>query len=219
MDLIYVLIPLVLVFLSQNYIKSTYSLYDSVKSRKNMSGFNTAKTIADKNKLNIKIEKTSGYLTDHFDPKLKVVRLSTNVYDKSSIASIAIAAHECGHVIQHKEGYFLLRLRSFLAPIVSLTSTIGYMLIAIGALASISNQILIGIIIMGASLLFQLVTLPVEFDASKKAKKILLKENIITVEELPGVNKMLQSAAFTYVASFLTSLTYLLRFLSMYRRK
>ncbi|NLV90370.1 MAG: zinc metallopeptidase [Tenericutes bacterium] len=219
MDLIYVLIPLVLVFLSKNYIKSTYSLYDSVKSRKNMSGFNAAKTIADKNKLNIKIEKTSGYLTDHFDPKLKVVRLSTNVYDKSSIASIAIAAHECGHVIQHKEGYFLLRLRSFLAPIVSLTSTIGYMLIAIGALASISNQILIGIIIMGASLLFQLVTLPVEFDASKKAKKILLKENIITVEELPGVNKMLQSAAFTYVASFLTSLTYLLRFLSMYRRK
>ncbi|MDD2625341.1 MAG: zinc metallopeptidase [Bacilli bacterium] len=219
MDLIYVLIPLVLVFLSQHYIKSTYSLYDSVKSRKNMSGFNAAKTIADKNKLNIKIEKTSGYLTDHFDPKLKVVRLSTNVYDKSSIASIAIAAHECGHVIQHKEGYFLLRLRSFLAPIVSLTSTIGYMLIAIGALASISNQILIGIIIMGASLLFQLVTLPVEFDASKKAKKILLKENIITVEELPGVNKMLQSAAFTYVASFLTSLTYLLRFLSMYRRK
>ena len=219
MDLIYVLIPLVLVFLSQNYIKSTYSLYDSVKSRKNMSGFNAAKTIADKNKLNIKIEKTSGYLTDHFDPKLKVVRLSTNVYDKSSIASIAIAAHECGHVIQHKEGYFHLRLRSFLATIVSLTSTIGYMLIAIGALASISNQILIGIIIMGASLLFQLVTLPVEFDASKKAKKILLKENIITVEELPGVNKMLQSAAFTYVASFLTSLTYLLRFLSMYRRK
>ncbi len=219
MDLIYVLIPLALVFISQNYIKSTYSLYDSIKSRKNMNGYNTAKTIIEKNKLNIKIEKTNGYLTDHFDPKDKIIRLSNNVHDKSSIASIAIAAHECGHVIQHKEGYFLLRLRSLLVPIVSLTSTIGYILITIGVLASITNQILIGIIVMGASLLFQLVTLPVEFDASKKAKKILLKENIITVEELPGVNKMLKSAAFTYVASFLTSLTYLLRYISMYRRK
>lgn len=213
MDLIYAIIPILLMIVSQSYINNTYSKYKMTKSRKGFSGYDTAKKIIEKYDLKVSVEKTPGQLSDHFDPKKKVVRLSTEVYDNASIASIAIAAHEFGHVLQHQEGYFLLKLRSLLVPVVSLTSTLGYIMIAIGALSSVTNQIVIGLIIMGASLLFQLVTLPVEFDASRRAKKILIQDNIITAEEQIGVSKMLSSAAFTYVASFLTSIAQMLRLL------
>jgi hypothetical protein len=179
MDLLYLLIPVILMTLSQMYIKSTYSKYNGIKSKNNMTGFDTAKIIVDKYKLNIKIEKTQGVLTDHFDPKTNVIRLSTDVYEKDSIASIAIAAHECAHVIQYKEGYIPMKIRRFLVPIVSLSSKLGYIIITIGFLSTILNLVLIGIILMVLSLVFQLVTLPVEFNASKRAKEILIKEKTI----------------------------------------
>lgn len=211
MDLIYAVIPILLMIVSQSYINNTYNKYKMTKSRKGFTGYDTAKKIIEKYDLKVSIEKTPGELSDHFDPTKKVVRLSPEVYNNASIASVAIAAHEFGHVLQHKEGYFLLKLRSLLVPVVSLTSTIGYIMIAIGALSSITNQIVIGLIIMGGALLFQLVTLPVEFDASRRAKKMLIQDNIITAEEQVGVNKMLKSAAFTYVASFLTAIAQMLR--------
>lgn len=219
MDLLYIFIPVVLMLISQSYIKSTYSKYRTVRSRKKMNGHNTARKIVEKYGLNINIEKIPGMLSDHYDPKNKVVRLSEDVYENESIASIAIAAHECAHVIQHKEGYFLIRLRTLLVPVVSLTSKLGYVVLALGLLSSLTNQIVIGLIIMLASLLFQLVTLPVEFDASNRAKKILIKENIISAEEQAGVNQVLKSAAFTYVASFLVSMMQVFRLLSVLRRK
>ncbi len=219
MDLIYIFVPIILMVVSQSYISKTYSKYIMVKSRKNMTGYDTAKKMIDKYNLGISVEKTSGTLSDHFDPKKNVIRLSSDVYDNASIASIAIAAHECAHVMQHKEGYFLIKLRSLLVPVVSLTSTLGYIIIALGVISSLSNQILIGILIMSGSLLFQLVTLPVEFDASKRAKKILIQDNIITTEEQIGVKKMLSSAAFTYVASFLTSIMQVLRLLTRLSKK
>ncbi len=219
MELLYIFIPMILMFLSQSYINSTYSKYKTVKSRRKMNGYNTARKMIEMYDLKINIEKVSGTLSDHFDPKKKVIRLSEDVYDNESIASIAIAAHECAHVMQHKEGYLLIKLRSLLVPVVSLTSKLGYVVLALGILSSVTNQIIIGLIIMGSALLFQLVTLPVEFDASRRAKKILIKENIITTEEQVGVNKMLKSAAFTYVASFLVSMMQIFRLLSILRKK
>lgn len=219
MELLYIFIPMILMFLSQSYINSTYSKYKTVKSRRKMNGYNTARKMIEMYDLKINIEKVSGTLSDHFDPKMKVIRLSEDVYDNESIASIAIAAHECAHVMQHKEGYLLIKLRSLLVPVVSLTSKLGYVVLALGILSSVTNQIIIGLIIMGSALLFQLVTLPVEFDASRRAKKILIKENIITTEEQVGVNKMLKSAAFTYVASFLVSMMQIFRLLSILRKK
>jgi Zn-dependent membrane protease YugP len=124
MDLIYIAIPLLLMFLSQSYIKRTYSKYRTVKSRRKMNGYNTARKMIEKYDLNVNIEKAQGLLSDHYDPREKVVRLSEDVYENDSIASIAIAAHECAHVIQHKEGYFLIKLRSILVPVISLTSKI-----------------------------------------------------------------------------------------------
>ena len=160
---------------------------------------------------NVKIEEVKGELTDHYDPSSKVVRLSTDIYHGSTIASSSVAAHECGHAIQDKEGYFFLRLRANLVPIVNISSKLGYFAILIGLIFGFLNLAWIGIFLELAILLFQLITLPVEFNASKRANEFLNKEALIEKTEQEGSKSMLNAAAMTYVASVISTILEIFR--------
>lgn len=220
MEIIYIFIPMVLMFISQSYINSTYAKYKAVKSKKDLTGFDVTKSILDKNNIkDIKIEKVSGTLTDHFDPKNKVIRLSEEVYSGNSIAALSIAAHEVGHVIQHKKGYIPIKIRGALVPVVNFSSKIGYVIFVIGITSALLNLVYVGLVFMAGALVFQLVTLPVEFNASKRAKESLYNGSMITEDEKLSVDKMLKSAAFTYLASFFVTMMQLLRFLNMAKGK
>lgn len=204
---------------AQIFINSTYSKYKGIENKKKMSGMEAARAILDKHGLNdIYVVETKGNLTDHYDPKRKVIRLSTDVFHKESIASVAVAAHECGHAIQDKENYTFLRIRSMMVPIVNLASYAGYFAIVIGIVMSALNLIWLGILMEAIILLFQLVTLPVEFDASKRALKEVEELGILDGEEMSGGKMVLTSAAFTYVASVLTAILELLRLILIYGR-
>ena len=161
----------------------------------------------------VHVVEVRGFLTDHYDPNRKVVRLSSNVFHEESIASIAVAAHEVGHAIQDKENYLFMRFRSFLVPFVNFVSRAGYFAILIGFLFSYMNVIYIAIAMELAVLLFQIVTIPVEFNASRRAVKQLMKENLVleNSSDMCGAKKVLVAAAFTYVASLVTILLQLLR--------
>ena len=212
MNLMLILIPTALILLSQFYINSTYKKYSMIDIKSKYSGKDVTQKILEKNNIkNVKIKKISGALTDHFNPKTGEINLSEDIYNDSSVASVAVAAHECGHVIQHKEKYFFIVLRSMLVPIVNISSKLGYIILIIGFLSSVLDLALIGLILMCFALLFQLVTLPTEFNASKRAIDELLSLNIITNQEKPMVKKMLLSAALTYVASFFANILEMLR--------
>lgn len=219
MNLILIILPIVLILLSQAYINTSYRKYSRVSVKSKITGASVARTILDKNGLNdVEVVKISGELTDNFNPRTNVVSLSSEVYSGNSIASVAVAAHECGHVIQHKEKYAFIVLRSILVPVVNLTTNLGYIIMLIGIFASVFDMAMVGFIMMCASLLFQLVTLPTEFNASKRGRNILLELNVITNDELPYVKSMLNAAAMTYLASFFASITQMLRlFLSINR--
>ena len=219
MNLILIILPIVLILLSQAYINTSYRKYSRVSVKSKITGASVARMILDKNGLNdVEVVKISGELTDNFNPRTNVVSLSSEVYSGNSIASVAVAAHECGHVIQHKEKYAFIVLRSILVPVVNLTTNLCYIIMLIGIFASVFDMAMIGFIMMCASLLFQLVTLPTEFNASKRGRNILLELNVITNDELPYVKSMLNAAAMTYLASFFASITQMLRlFLSINR--
>ena len=219
MDLILIILPIVLILLSQAYINTSYRKYSRVSVKSKLTGASVARMILDKNGLNdVEVVKISGELTDNFNPRTNVVSLSSEVYSGNSIASVAVAAHECGHVIQHKEKYAFIVLRSILVPVVNLTTNLGYIIMLIGIFASVFDMAMVGFIMMCASLLFQIVTLPTEFNASKRGRNILLELNVITNDELPYVKSMLNAAAMTYLASFFASITQMLRlFLSINR--
>lgn len=217
LTIICMITSIVIVLYAQIKINSTYAKYKKISSNKKMSGSEVARTILDANGLNnVYVVATKGTLTDHYDPKRKVVRLSSEIYDGDSIAAISVAAHECGHAIQDKENYSFMKIRSILVPIVNLISYLGYFGIIVGLLAGISGYLLIGIITLLATIIFQLVTLPVEFDASKRAREQLEKLQLINVDEQNGVKSVLSSAAFTYVASLLSTLLNLLRLILMF---
>lgn len=221
MDILLIVVPLVLVYISQWYIQSSYNKYNKYAVASKMTGAETARKILDSNGLSkVKIVEIPGELTDNFNPSTNTVSLSSDIYNDSSIASVAVAAHECGHVIQHKEKYAPIVIRSALVPIVNIASKAGYAIMVIGVLASILNVAMLGLILMCASLVFQLVTLPTEFDASKRGKKQLLELGIITKKELPKVASMLYAAAMTYLASFFASFAQMLRlFLQLNRER
>ena len=160
---------------------------------------------------NVYVVETKGYLTDHYDPRAKVVRLSTDIYHGDSIASVSVAAHECGHAVQDKEGYFFLRFRSFLVPIVNFSSKFGYLAVLIGLIFGAMNLAWVGIFLLVAILLFQLITLPVEFNASKRGKIFLSKLKVVDQSERSMASSMLMAAAMTYVASLISTLLELLR--------
>lgn len=204
---------------AQISVKSSYNRYKKTLNSKNLTGFDVARKILDKNGLeNIIILETQGELTDHYDPSKKVIKLSSDIYNNTSMASCAVAAHECGHAIQDKIGYTPMRIRSKLVPTVNLCTKLGYLAIVIGAIFSYT-LIEIGIILLLSMLVFQLVTLPVEFNASKRALIEIEKLNLIKIEEKKYAKKMLTAAAFTYVASVFTTMIQILRIALMYTNR
>lgn len=185
-----------------------------------MTGHEAARYLLDKNGLSdIKIERTSGFLTDHYDPINKVIRLSKTNYDEASIASVAVACHECGHAIQDKEGYFFLRFRNMLIPVVNFSSKFGYFAIVFGCLFASFSLVWLGIILEMVILFFQIITLPVEIDASRRALKELDYAHFFTSQELDDGKVMLTAAALTYVASILTTLLELIRLIMIFGRR
>ena len=210
------IISLLITAIAQIYISITYSKYIQIQSKNKLSGFETAKKILEKNNLEkLYVVETQGTLTDHYDPKAKVVRLSHNVFDGDSISSIAVAAHECGHAIQDKNKNKFMRIRSFLVPFVNFSTKMGYIVVLLGAILGMFQLIYFGIILLMIILLFQLVTLPVEIGASRDALKYLEEYNILTKEEVEDAKKVLTSAALTYVASLASTIIEVLRLLSM----
>lgn len=209
--LLYILI-IALPLLAQLKITSAYNKYKQVKNSRSISGFEVARKILDANGLeNIYVVEVAGNLTDHYDPTRKTIRLSKDIFHGETIAASSVAAHECGHAIQDKESYFPMRLRSMLVPFVNLTSKISWIVIMIGIITSMLKIFWLGIGLISFTLIFQLVTLPVEFDASNRAKKELIRLGIQDENENEGTKKMLSAAAMTYVASVLTSILEILR--------
>lgn len=219
MELILLLLSFLLVLGAQLLVSGTYSKYSTMLNKKKITGFDVAREILDKNGLKkIMIVETKGKMTDHYDPRRKVVRLSSEVYHGKTISSVAIAAHECSHVIQHDKKYAPLMIRNTIVPVVNFTSRIGYIVLVIGILASAFDIALFGIILLAVTLVFQLITLPVEFNASSRAIKILEKEQLIEASEKQPVKNMLTAAALTYVASLLSNILEILRLFLMNNR-
>lgn len=215
MDIILVLLIIGLPLLAQIFIKISYENNSRIKNSKELTGYDVARKILDKNGLNdLLIVETNGYLTDHYDPNRKVIKLSRNIYGNDTISSMAVAAHEVGHAIQDKEGYFFLKLRTFIFPIVSFISRMSWLVILVGFFFEIVNAIYLGIIIVSASVIFELVTLPVEINASKRAIKELNSLNLITGEE-DKVKNVLTAAALTYVAGTLAEILQLIRLIGI----
>ena len=205
-----------IVFYAQIKISSNYSKYKKISNSIKLSGQEIARAILDNNNLsNVHIVETSGNLSDHYDPSRKVIKLSREIFNGETIAASAVAAHEVGHAIQDKEGYIFMRIRSVLVPFVNIVNYLGYFVIIIGVLAGLTGYLLMGILIILITLIFQLITLPVEFDASKRALEELKK--IGNYDE--GTDVMLRAAAFTYVASVISSLLNLLRLIIIFNKE
>ena len=216
---ILIFIGLGISLLAQIIVTTTYNKFKKVENSKNITGFEVARKILDKNGLqDIMILETKGNLSDHYDPTRKVIKLSTDIYNGTSIAGASVAAHECGHAIQDKVGYKPMRIRSKIVPTVNICSKLGYVAIILGALFSY-QLIEIGIILLATILAFELITLPVEFNASKRALEELDKLKLIEKEEKGKAKRMLSAAAFTYVASLITSFLQILRLVLIFGRR
>ena len=214
-----IILGLIITSGAQLLIKVAYNNYSQIKNKKNLTGFDVARQILDKNDLkDILILETEGTLTDHYDPTKKVIKLSSNIYHGNTISSTSVAAHECGHAIQDKESYKPMHIRSKIVPTVNLTTKIGYIVIVIGFLFDY-RLVWIGTALLLAMLLFQIITLPVEFNASSRALKQIDKLNLLTTDEQKGAKKVLTAAALTYVASVLTTLLTILRYALMARSR
>ena len=202
----------VICIFAQIKISSTYAKYKKIRSSSEKTGVDVAVAILNKNGLNdITVNAIAGNLTDHYSPGRKEINLSEDVYGGISIASLAIAAHECGHAIQKKEGYAFYNMRTALVPVVNAINYIGYFGILISLFAGYFQYVKVAIFVVLATLVFQLITLPVEFDASRRGKEQLLEMGYITKEEEQGVSKVLSAAAFTYVAGVISSILQVLR--------
>ena len=214
-----IIIAMIISGSAQMYINHWYNKTKKMKTAKGMNGQQTARKILDKNDLkDVGINEVAGTLSDHYDPAKKTVNLSNDIYGTDSIASISVAAHECGHAIQDKNGYFFLRLRRGMVPFVNLASKLGYVAILIGIFFSVLGLLKIGILLEIVILVFQLITLPVEFDASSRALKKIEEYGIVTKDELKYCKSMLRSAALTYVAGVTASLLQVLRLVLILRR-
>ena len=214
-----ILLAIIISGSAQMYINHWYNKTKKMKTSKGMNGNQTARKILDNNDLkDVGINEVAGTLSDHYDPAKKTVNLSNDIYGTDSIASISVAAHECGHAIQDKNGYFFLRLRRGMVPFVNLASKLGYVAIIIGIIFGAMGFFKIGIILEIVILVFQLITLPVEFDASSRALKKIEEYGIVTKDELRYCKSMLRSAALTYVAGVTASLLQVLRLVLMFRR-
>ncbi|MBQ9956167.1 MAG: zinc metallopeptidase [Ruminococcus sp.] len=221
MDMLLWLLILIIPLIASANVKGTYSKYSRVKNARGWTADQVARKILDSNGLSyVQIEHISGDLTDHYDPTANVVRLSDSVYGKTSVAAIGVAAHECGHAVQHAEEYTPIVIRSRLVPVTNFCSKASYILILLGLIFSFNTVLMnIGIFLFLGVVAFQLVTLPVEFNASDRALKTLEDEAILEDDENAKAKKVLTAAALTYVAALLTSLMQLLRLIMMSRRR
>ncbi|MDR2417750.1 MAG: zinc metallopeptidase [Treponema sp.] len=209
---------LLLSVIAQMLVKSTFAKYSRVRCSRNLTGRDVAAMLMKVNRIHdVGIQATRGTLTDHYDPMAKVLRLSQPVFAQNSIAAIGVAAHETGHAIQHAVSYAPLGLRSTLVPVANIGSAVGPWLAIAGLLLSFPLLINLGIIFFGASVLFYVITLPVEFNASARAIMLLRENHVLNEEELDGVKKVLTAAALTYVAAALTALMSFVRLILLSR--
>lgn len=205
--LIIFLLMLIIPVYASIKVNLSYKKYVKIDNEKKLTVFDVARRILDENNLGeIYVVETKGTMSDHYDPGRKTVRLSTDVYHGTSISSLAIAAHECGHAIQDKEGYTWFKIRSMIFPIINIGQKIAYVVMIIGLFLSYLNYVYAAIGFTFLGLLFELVTLPVEFNASKRAKSIVLSDGMISDSEKSGVDAVLNSTAFTYVAAVISSM-------------
>ena len=214
-----VLIAMAIVGWAQFKVKSTFNKYDQLMTEHQVTGRQAAEFILQQSGItNVRVEPVAGHLTDHYDPRNKVLRLSESTYQNTSVSAVAVAAHECGHALQDAQDYKFMRVRAALVPVVNLGSTIAMPLILIGFLMQIAGLIQLGILAFSLVLLFQLVTLPVEFDASRRAIEILGQGHIFTEAEVQPARKVLRAAGFTYVAASLSTLFQIVRFILLSNR-
>ena len=207
---------------AQSKVKGAYAKYTKVQNAANMTGAEAARWVLDANGLSsVKIEATPGELSDHYDPRTRVLRLSPSIGGGRSIASIAVAAHEAGHAIQHATGYKMLQVRTAIVPAVSIGSNLGLILLIVGVMIGLTGLSWVGVALFALTTIFALITLPVEFDASARAKVALADLKIINtatpqgVAEAKGVENMLSAAAWTYIAGFAVSLLQLFYYISL----
>ncbi len=208
-----ILIPAVIISLyAQMKVSSTFHRYSQVPSNRGMTGADVARYILNKNGLyDVPIERIGGQLSDHYDPKTRVVRLSADVYGSTSLAALGVAAHEVGHAVQHDTGYMPLYLRNTIIPVTQIGSYLAIPLFFLGIFMSSPMLVKWGVLLFGAIVFFQMVTLPVEFNASSRALRTLGNEGILDASELKGTSKVLKAAALTYVAAALMAVLQLVR--------
>lgn len=214
-----VLIGVLLSLWAQNRVNSTFARYSRVRSFSGMTGAEAARRLLNAQGIyDVTVQPVSGKLTDHYDPRTKVVKLSDSVYNATSVAAIGVAAHECGHAMQHNEGYGPLRFRSALVPVANFGSQLSWPMILLGILFGGlgSPLVQVGILMFSLAVLFQLVTLPVEFNASSRAVRFLDSQGILSGEEVDGTRKVLKAAALTYVAAAAGSILQLLRLVILF---
>lgn len=200
--------------ISQIWVKSAFSRYSKIGVKTGMSGAEAAQRIVDRTGLDVRVERVDGFLSDHYDPRARVLRLSSKVYDGRSLASIGVAAHEAGHAVQHAQGFAALQFRTMIVPVASIGTQLAWPLFFIGLLFHMTGLLYAGIVLFSAAVLFQLVTLPVEIDASRRALAFVRSEHIVVSdEEAAGARNVLTAAAMTYVAAAASSILTLLYFL------
>lgn len=215
--LIFMAPAFLLMLLTSWYVKAAYNKWSRVPANSRMTGAQAAQRLISSGGLyGVQIERVGGQLSDHYDPRSKTLRLSRGVADSPSVAAVAVAAHELGHAMQDAEEYFPLRFRSALVPAVNIGSTLGWILIMVGLFLNWVNIAWLGVLVFSGGALFALATLPVEFNASARAKRLLAETGIIQTEkERRGVNNVLNAAALTYVASLVTAILQLLYYVSL----
>lgn len=201
---------------AQINVKTTFSKYSRISNSAGMTGFDAARKILDANGLyNIRIEQVAGELTDHYDPKAGVIRLSADVYGSTSAAAVGVASHEAGHAVQHAVGYFPIKVRTAIIPICNIGSTLAWPLILLGIILSFPDLAMVGVAFFSLATVFQLVTLPCEFNASARAMQALRNDGRLSPTDLSAASKTLRAAALTYVAALAVSLLNLLRIIAM----
>lgn len=196
---------------AQARVKGTFNKYSRVRTVRSATGAEIARYLLDQQGLHdVRVEETQGFLSDHYDPRTRVLRLSPDVYRQPSVAAAGVAAHEMGHALQHSVGYAPLQIRSAIVPAVQFGSSLAPILFIIGFLLNFTTLAWLGVILFGTAVVFSLITLPVEFDASKRAKVLLNGSGILSPQEVKGVDKVLDAAALTYVAAAVAAIGQLL---------
>jgi len=205
---------------AQHHVTSSFKTYSRQRTRNGLTGARAAQEILQRAGVSgVRIERVNGNLTDHFDPRDNVIRLSESVYDVPSVAAVGVAAHEAGHAIQYAHGYAPMQLRAAIIPITSLGSKLSIPLIIIGFLVGMTGLVNLGILLFGAVVLFQLITLPVEYNASNRAIEALEGSALLARDEVPASKKVLSAAALTYVGALAVSLAQLIYFVSIFRQR